>query len=73
MSLIKNHNINELKNIVNDNVLVICINYIKDEFKNIKKENYLNANKYNLLMLKNMIDLFLILNSAMKMSKTQLE
>ncbi len=52
MNSILNLNINELNNIVDKDTLIICINYSKNEFNSIKKENYLNAKNYQFTLIK---------------------
>ena len=52
MNSILNLSINELNNIVNKDTLIICINYNKNEFNNIEKENYLNAEIHKFILIK---------------------
>lgn len=67
MNTILNLNSNELNKFIDDDVLVICINYTIDEFNKIKSENYLNTEQYKFGSLKNITKLFLILNLKKKM------
>ena len=50
--MINNQSIAEFDKRINNDVLIICINYTTNEFNNIKKTNYLNADGYNWLILK---------------------
>lgn len=52
MNTILNLNSNELNKLIDDDVLVICINYTIDEFNKMKSENYLNTEQYKFGSLK---------------------